>query len=552
MDWNLVFLATFHLTLPIILLSLLYIAYTEWRGMFFEAGITTREIGLLVIGATSGMLANVPIVVFGNYLLALNVGGAIIPIALSVYFFYKRKIDLTLTFFGIAIISVFITLIVISKVNPIILPRAMQDIFFRFANSLSAIREHLFVISNTMSFDFLIFTTLIIALPLLLIAFLFREISKSFCAILAFLCISITTFLITKYIPDLGISAEFPYYLYPTLLGVGFAIVVYGIDTIQAAPFAYATTTLGNLIGADLYHLPELFVGKGFVGSVGGAGIFDLVFISGLLAMCIVFLFSPFNLRNLPRKFSQNELFKRKIRKSLYESDLYLFYGRFYDSIQSSFNAVVEKINSIGIKYGIKDYEQTLNFIRVDYIIRYNFDMLKKEMENKTIGYDEAIRAKMARDYLINYLNEREKEIYAFTHHRIFAFLIDFSIIIGIMLGLLSLGHYLDIYKIEEIISFKSIWTFAWIWWAWTIQMLYFTIFEGFFGQTPGKKILGIAILNNDLTKVEFIGAFTRNAVRFLDIILFFYMISIILIATTDKRVRLGDMVANTVVVRVG
>ena len=46
----------------------------------------------------------------------------------------------------------------------------------------------------------------------------------------------------------------------------------------------------GVVIGADLTHLPELFE-KPFMGSIGGAGIFDLVYLSGLISFCFSFPF---------------------------------------------------------------------------------------------------------------------------------------------------------------------------------------------------------------------------------------------------------------------
>lgn len=522
--------------------------------MFERAGISTREIGLLVVGATAGMMMNIPIIVFGNYLLAINIGGALIPVAVSVYFLSKKKIDLTLTFSGIALISIFITLIVISTVHPFALPEGMQRIFFGMAASLFQLKIILENYASSLGIDYLSFATILISIPLLLFVSLFSRVSKSFCAVISFLCISIITLLVTKYIPNVGILADIPYAFYPTFLGSAFALAVYGRDVVKGGPFAYAITTFGNLLGADLYHLPELFTGKGFVGSVGGAGIYDLVFISGLFAMCIVFLFSPYSLRTVLRTFTQEEIYERGIRKNLYEAEIHLRYGKFIETIQCSFNAVIEKINSIGVKYKIKDdYNAILNIIGIDPITRYNFDMLKKETENKFPTYADAYRAKIASEYLINHLQEKEKEIYAFTYQRIMAFLIDLPIIITIILSLFYLGIYYGIYKAEDVFSFppNNVWTLAWMWWAWATQMVYFTFFEGIFGFTPGKKIVGILVLNENLTKLDLMGAFTRNAVRFVDIFIFFYLVSVLLIIIKKKKVRIGDIVAKTVVVRV-
>jgi uncharacterized RDD family membrane protein YckC len=44
--------------------------------------------------------------------------------------------------------------------------------------------------------------------------------------------------------------------------------------------------------------------------------------------------------------------------------------------------------------------------------------------------------------------------------------------------------------------------------------------------------------------------AFTRNVVRFLDMVLFFYAISLLIMNLYPKRQRIGDLVAKTVVLK--
>jgi len=56
-----------------------------------------------------------------------------------------------------------------------------------------------------------------------------------------------------------------------------------------AAPCAYITGTLGTLVGADLLTLHRL---KGFPGmvSIGGAGVFDGIFLVGIVAVFLTAL----------------------------------------------------------------------------------------------------------------------------------------------------------------------------------------------------------------------------------------------------------------------
>jgi uncharacterized membrane protein len=52
----------------------------------------------------------------------------------------------------------------------------------------------------------------------------------------------------------------------------------------QAAPVAFVAGTLGPLIGADLLHLREIEESAVGVASIGGAGTFDGIVLSGIIA----------------------------------------------------------------------------------------------------------------------------------------------------------------------------------------------------------------------------------------------------------------------------
>jgi len=54
-----------------------------------------------------------------------------------------------------------------------------------------------------------------------------------------------------------------------------------------AAPTAYMAGTLGTLIGADILHLDKLHRLRAPVASIGGAGTFDGIFLTGILAVLL-------------------------------------------------------------------------------------------------------------------------------------------------------------------------------------------------------------------------------------------------------------------------
>jgi uncharacterized RDD family membrane protein YckC len=68
-------------------------------------------------------------------------------------------------------------------------------------------------------------------------------------------------------------------------------------------------------------------------------------------------------------------------------------------------------------------------------------------------------------------------------------------------------------------------------------------------GQTPGKRVFGIAVLNDDGTPVRWPGALTRNLLRAADFLPLFYGVGLIAMLANRDFKRLGDLAAGTVVV---
>jgi uncharacterized RDD family membrane protein YckC len=68
-------------------------------------------------------------------------------------------------------------------------------------------------------------------------------------------------------------------------------------------------------------------------------------------------------------------------------------------------------------------------------------------------------------------------------------------------------------------------------------------------GQTPGKRAMGIAVLNDDGTPVRWPAALTRNLLRAVDFLPLFYGIGLVAMLINRDFKRLGDLAAGTVVV---
>lgn len=80
-----------------------------------------------------------------------------------------------------------------------------------------------------------------------------------------------------------GIGMGMPMFLAPLLA----ALVSVALDPQNAAPMAFISGTLGVLIGADLLHLNDIRkMGTPFA-AIGGAGSFDGIFVSGIVAVLL-------------------------------------------------------------------------------------------------------------------------------------------------------------------------------------------------------------------------------------------------------------------------
>ncbi len=84
------------------------------------------------------------------------------------------------------------------------------------------------------------------------------------------------------------------------------------------------------------------------------------------------------------------------------------------------------------------------------------------------------------------------------------------------------------------------------------IEWLYPVLFEVFArGQTPGKKMLGISVINDDLSPVTLGTSMVRNLLRTVDFLPLFYLVGLVTMLSNRRFQRLGDMAAGTLVISV-
>jgi uncharacterized membrane protein len=198
-----------YLLIPIIILYLIYLILTK---AFKYMGFSSIEaIFIVFISFLFGFdiiifgfnISNIYLFSYGNWKIGINMGGAIIPILLSIYLTVKKKIALKKIFIGIIIVA-------------------------------------------------------------------------------------IITYFVSKPVADKGIISTFPYWLLPAFSSSICSVILSWKDFIKAAPLAYISGTIGVLIGADFLHLPELlaYSSENPVNAIiGGAVVFDMIFITGIIAV---------------------------------------------------------------------------------------------------------------------------------------------------------------------------------------------------------------------------------------------------------------------------
>jgi uncharacterized RDD family membrane protein YckC len=122
------------------------------------------------------------------------------------------------------------------------------------------------------------------------------------------------------------------------------------------------------------------------------------------------------------------------------------------------------------------------------------------------------------------------------TGKRVIAYIID-AIIVGIVVAL--------IIGIAEVIDFPE-WLQALV--SIVLAYGYFIYMEGTTGPTIGKRIMNIRVISESGSPITMGESAVRNILRIVDM-LFVGLVGLILIIFTQKKQRVGDMAARTVVI---
>lgn len=118
-------------------------------------------------------------------------------------------------------------------------------------------------------------------IPTCLSLYLLSQAENPVRMLLALAVVTYVVFKVARPIPGVGFAT--PMFIPP----IAAALAALILNNDWAAPTAYVAGTLGTLIGADLLNLDKLNVLKAPVASIGGAGTFDGIFLTGVLAVLL-------------------------------------------------------------------------------------------------------------------------------------------------------------------------------------------------------------------------------------------------------------------------
>ncbi len=124
-------------------------------------------------------------------------------------------------------------------------------------------------------------------IPVILSAYLVVKNRLYGASVAAVAIVTVAVHIMAYPVPGVGIAE--PIFIPPVVTAVAALL----ISREKAAPLAYVAGSLGTLIGADLLNLSRIQGLGAPVASIGGAGKFDGIFLTGLIAVLLASLVAP-------------------------------------------------------------------------------------------------------------------------------------------------------------------------------------------------------------------------------------------------------------------
>jgi uncharacterized RDD family membrane protein YckC len=122
-----------------------------------------------------------------------------------------------------------------------------------------------------------------------------------------------------------------------------------------------------------------------------------------------------------------------------------------------------------------------------------------------------------------------------------------FLIIVSVILLIMTGESQLNLMLIQD----NSVYVIIGLLLIFVMQFGYFFLFEAFMkGATPGKKIVGLNVMMANGEPLSVTASLIRNLIRIGDMLPGIYAVGIFSVVFTQRFMRIGDLAANTVVVK--
>lgn len=502
---------TLFLALPAALWLFVYLWAWERGPVAAAAGFSRRVFWLLLPIALVGSLANAPFFTWEGSVLAINLGGASVPIALALY--------LPARWLG---------------------PSARRELAIALgilAGETAAIFALGFVRTPTLGGAHGVdpFPFVVVALGISISYLLLRRpsgaprrTSGAFVptgwglAALASAAL-LVTYETTMAVPGVGILSVFPFYLLaPIAVGAGAVFLarpLFGYAPLAGVPFAYSASTLGVVVGADLLHEGPLYGGTAGFLSIGGAGLLDLVYLTGLLAAASAFLLWsvthapgesegwPAGVRPPPTHPTAAGRFREALRRRRRGDPS----GAVAAALAAADSAVDQARALRGLP-PVAPGEPPWRGIEVPRWVGSDHANLRAAGAAPTPSSADAERALVTSQFLVLLASDVSQRAVGSVRERVAAFLIDLTLLTApavFLWGLLALVLPGDPVAVIGSVPYGT----ALLGYS-AYGMLYFLLAEWRYGTTFGKRVMHLVVRARDLGRARPLGLVVRNAVR--------------------------------------
>ena len=482
--------------------------YLAWEhGPFAESlGLGRRVFWLLLPGALLASFADLPIAPVSIDWLAIDLGGALFPLIVGGLALRRyappagRALTVLLTLTGLEAV------VLLAVVWPSMAPTwAGVGAALHVPGNVAVI----FVVAAVAAaFVAAVVTVSVSDRPVVprRVGYLFGLVSG----------VLVLTFVGSTSVPSAGIEEAFPYYLLPPacagILASMLSPWVFPGEDAFALPAAFFATTLGVLVGADVLRQPPLY-GAGPAGlySIGGAGVFDLVYLSGLLALAFAALtylrlergWAPVGTPIPPVPRNPVALLRDAYRAGV-SGDLSRSLAASTDAARS---AAARAHRLLGLAPA--PAERPWEGLPVPGWIVSDHQNMESAARSAANDPREAFRAWLTARWLVVAGHQISRRRYASTAARLAAVAIDLILVtVPALLVFAAIAHATpgDLVAVASSVPFNAA-VFGFV----AVALLYFVLSEALVGATVGKRCVGIEVRDRDLERPDGLTALVRN-----------------------------------------